>query len=120
MNTTAQIPPGPVNADWIDLHINEREALAAMIALAHVPREAAVLLVTDSRVVEAALKRGHSSNSTISAAVACIVAQHHRLAVGWVRSADNPADAPSRGTMPAPTFPRDAVPTSTSHLHHLA
>ena len=99
-------------------HINEREAVAALIALEEA--RSTTLLITDSRVVEAALQNGRSRNVVINAVVAYIIEKGELVGVAWIPSAENPADAPSRGRAPDLQHLDAAVPASASRIFYNA
>ena len=96
-------------------HINVLEIKAVQNSILHSGSHCTtILLVIDNTTARAALSKGHSPSFAISRAIndvyntckerhICIAAVH------WIKSSENPADAPSRGALPSPDQLRRAV-----------
>ena len=86
-------------------HINVLEMKATLMALQHVTSVVSepihVVCYTDNQVSERILAKGRTASIAISAVLKqvkeVVRASHLHLAVAWIPSAQNPADAPSRG-----------------------
>lgn len=86
------------------LHINELEAKAFFIVVTSLPHSVVggnVTVVVDNTTVQAVSRKGmcvksRVLNDAVVGALRHLRAKQCSLSVKWVRSADNPADAPSR------------------------
>ena len=89
---------GPWDQSQQEYDIQDLELLAVKETLtAGVPRGAAVRLLVDNTSVLYSLKKERSRRFFLNRILESIVGEWRILGVEYIRSADNPADAPSRG-----------------------
>ena len=94
----AQWPPGEVQ------HINVLEAKAFALTVAALPQNAAggkIRIIVDNTTVQAVARKGlclvnYAINQNVVKSLSHLRALGSDFTVEWVRSAGNPADAPSR------------------------
>lgn len=98
---------------WTSEHINVLESRSLVLAVRWLlslrrPQPMRVCMLSDSSVVVGAVNKGRSSSHPLLRRLrhlaALLLASGHRLAVRWIPTDLNPADAPSRGFGRWPTI----------------
>ena len=93
--------PRPVNGTSIFV----AEMAAAVWGITSIRRDVQQKILCDNAAVVQALRRGHSTNKKANGILQKVVTTAG-WRIGWIPSADNRADGPSRGTAIAPiAFP---------------